>query len=124
MNAEQRWRIALSLLLWVSLSISASLFDETKALAVQGDAAASNNSGVMYKWRGGTPQDYKKAFRWYEAAAEPGYARAQFNLGNSYYDGQGTPQDYKLAHMWFNIAAASGYEGAAKTRDILAELMT
>jgi len=42
-------RIALALLVLLgSLSVSASEFDETKALAEQGDAVAQYNLGVMH----------------------------------------------------------------------------
>ena len=117
-------RIVLTLLLWVSLSVSASEFDDMKALAEQGYASAQFILGVMYENGQGTPQDYKEAIRWYKAAAEQGLADAQYNLALRYYNGQGTPQDYKLAHMWFNLAAVSGDEDAVKNRDIVAKNMT
>ncbi len=38
--------------------------------------------------------------------------------------GLGVTQDYVRAHKWFNIAAARGYADAAKSRDMVAKLMT
>ena len=93
-------RIALALLILLgSLSISASDFDETKALAERGFAVAQFNLASMYYKGEGTPQDYKEALRWYRASAEQGNAHAQNNLGNMYDEGKGTPLDDKEAVM-------------------------
>ena len=117
-------RIVLTLLLWMSLSVSASEFHRTKALAEQGHADAQINLGLMYaKGQGGVTQDFKEAIRWYKAAAEQGYAEAQFNLGIMYGLGN-RRQYYKLIHMWYNLAAANGLEDAVKNRDMVARQMT
>ena len=66
-------RIVLALLiLLASFSVSASEFDDMKALAEQGKASAQNNLGVMYYSGQGTPQDYKKAHMWFNLAAVSG----------------------------------------------------
>jgi len=41
-----------------------------------------------------------------------------------YFRGRGVPQDYVSAHMWMNLSAAAGDKEAAKSRDIIAALMT
>ena len=100
-------------------------------LALQGNAEAQFQLGIVYelgrgvpqdgaeavRWfrmaaflgvevrRGrGVPQDYAESVKWYRAAAEQGYTDAQFNLGFSYKEGRGVPQDYVQAHKWFNLA--------------------
>ena len=103
-------------------------------LALQGNAEAQFQLGIVYelgrgvppdgaeavRWfrmaaflgvevrRGrGVPQDYAESVKWYRAAAEQGYADAQFNLGFSYKEGRGVPKDYVQAHKWFNLSTVS-----------------
>ena len=54
-------------------------------------------------------QDYSKAFKWYEKAANQGNSDAQSKLGKMYIQGQGVTQDYKEAFKWFE----KSYEKAA-----------
>jgi TPR repeat protein len=49
--------------------------------AVQGDAGAQYNLGVMYIMGQGVPQDEAKAVHWWIKAAEQGHAEAQKSLG-------------------------------------------
>jgi TPR repeat protein len=56
-------------------------FQETKARAEEGDAAAQAALGFMYELGIGAPVDCAEAVKWYREAAEQGNARAQFNLG-------------------------------------------
>ena len=58
----------------------ATALREWKPLAVQGDASAQSNLGLMYRNGKGVPQDYKTAVKWYTLAAEQGDAYAQTNL--------------------------------------------
>ncbi len=90
----------------------ATALREWRPLAKQGDAAAQNNLGVMYKMGLGVPQDYAEAVRWHRKAAEQGDAIAQNNLGVMYAKGQGVPQDDAEAVKWFRKAAEQGYAGA------------
>ncbi len=90
----------------------ATTLREWRPLAKQGDAAAQNNLGVMYKMGLGVPQDYAEAVRWHRKAAEQGDAIAQNNLGVMYAKGQGVPQDDAEAVKWFRKAAEQGYAGA------------
>lgn len=66
----------------------------------------------------------KKAFEWYQKAAEQDHAVAQYFLGLLYYKGEGIPQNYEKAYFWFSIATAHGDDEAANKRDIVIEAMT
>ena len=102
-------RIVLALLiLFGSLSLSASDFADAKELAQPGLPTAHFNLGSSYYSGKGTQQNYKEALKWFKASAEQRNAGAQYDLGVIHYEGEGTPQDYKKAHMWWNIAAANG----------------
>jgi TPR repeat protein/serine/threonine protein phosphatase PrpC len=68
--------------------------------AIQGDAQAQHNLGVMYH----QGHDYKKAIEWWEMAAKQGNAYSQYNLGAMYYNGH----DYKMAFEWYERAAKQG----------------
>ena len=72
-------RIVLTLLLWVSLSVSASEFHRTKAAAEQGYAEAQFNLGIMYGL-GNRRQDYKLIHMWYNLAAANGLEDAVKNI--------------------------------------------
>ncbi len=51
-------------------------------------------------------QDYGKAARWFQLAAQLGLPDAQVHLGKLHEQGLGVTQDYVMAHMWFNVAAS------------------
>ena len=97
--------------------------------AVQGEALAQLNLGIMYQSGQGVPQDYIEAYKRFNLAAAQGIALAQVFLGLMYSEGQGVPQDYVQAHKWFNLAAANSdkpdhHNLAVQSRDKLAALMT
>ena len=92
--------------------------------AVQGNAKAQNNLGLMYDNGQGVPQDDAEAARLYRLAAVQGNAGAQGNLAGSYWLGQGVPQDFITAHMWANLAAANGSANAPALRDAIAAAIT
>ncbi len=79
-----------------------------RPLAVQGDANAQYNFGVMYESGRGVRQDYAVAARWYRWAAEQGNASAQARLGVMYDNGRGVPQDYTEAVKWYRRAVEQG----------------
>jgi TPR repeat protein len=89
-------------------SAAASPFDETKALAGQGDVRAQYNLGLMYADGDGVPENGAEAVKWYRKAAEQGDADAQYNLGYMYADGLGVPENGAEAVKWFRKAAAQG----------------
>ncbi len=90
----------------------ATALREWRPLAKQGDAAAQNNLGVMYKMGQGVPQDDAEAVKWFRKAAEQGMAKAQYNLGLMYGNGEGVPQDDAKAVEWYRKAAEQGYAKA------------
>jgi TPR repeat protein len=88
-------------------------FIEFLLLALEGNAEAQFNVGLMYAQGGhGVPQDYALAAQWFRKAAEQGHAYAQNNLGVMYRTGKGVPQDYALAAQWFRKAAEQDNAGA------------
>ena len=95
-----------------------------RVAAVQGNAKAQYNLGLMYDNGQGVTRDYKEAVKWYRLSADQGDADAQFRLGFMYEVGQGVTQDYVRAHMWLNISASSGDKTARSNRDIVAKKMS
>jgi uncharacterized protein len=83
-----------------------------RSLAVQGDADAPFQLGVMYAKGKGVPQDYAAALRLMRPLAEQGAAAAQNNLGVMYHAGQGIPQDNAVAVGWYRKAAEQGNANA------------
>ena len=91
----------------------------------QGLAKAQYNLGIMYYHGRGMDVNYKKAFEWYEKAAEQGHAPSQFNLGVMYYHGQAVDQDDSMAMRWYAKAAAQGdVDAQARIDGILAKRCT
>ena len=76
---------------------SAQAFKLFRPLAVQGDASAQFNIGLMYHNGQGVTQNYQEALKWWRLAADQGDAMAQFNIGVLYEKGQGVTQDYQEA---------------------------
>ena len=66
------------------------------------------NLGICYEGGGGVPHDIKKAFEWYEKAAEQGMPKAELRIGVMYYFGNGVPKDVSKAAKWYEKAAAHG----------------
>lgn len=62
-----------------------------------------------YDGRDGAPQDFAKAFKYYETAASKGFAEAHCRLGDMYYNGEGTKQDFGKAFTHYKIAADGNY---------------
>lgn len=92
--------------------------------ALQGDANARFNLGLMYHNGEGITKDDAEAIRWFRLSAAQGNTEAQYFLGVSYYYGWGVAQDYLRAHLWFNLAAVKGDINIAKVRDMVAEKLT
>ena len=92
--------------------------------ALNGNADAQYNLGIMYASGLGVIQDYNEAVKWFRLSSSQGNADAQFYLGFMYEVGQGVTQDYVRAHMWLNISAMAGNEKAKTARDIVAKKMT
>src|SRR5229473_3413767 len=75
--------------------------------ADQGNAAARNNLGVLYRdGGGGLTKDDREALRLFKLAADQGNAYAQQNLGGFYRDGRGgLGKDDREAVRLFKLAA-------------------
>ncbi len=80
----------------------------------QGNAEAALNLGKMAEAGRGVPQDYKRAAKLYQIAADAGIVQAQAALGNLYANGEGVPQDNKKAVLWLTKAAEDGYVEAQR----------
>ena len=82
-------------------------------------AKALFNLGVMYERDDEGTQDYEKAAKWYQEAADQGIAEAQYNLGVMYERGEGVPQDDEKAMELYREAA---YQGLAKAQFNLGDM--
>ena len=65
----------------------ASAFDDTLALAQQGDPVSQRNLAYLYESGGGIEQDFDKAFSWYTQAAIQGDSVSAWKLGDFYSKG-------------------------------------
>ena len=105
-------------------NVTASEFDETKALADQGMAEAQFILGVKYANGKGVPENDAEAVRWYRKAADQGKVQAQYNLGLMYAKGDGVPENNIRAYVWWSMAKTQGNISAANNIDILKPMMT
>lgn len=87
-------------------------FKRLQLMAIQGDATAQTNLGVMFEQGRGVPKNYIEAVDWYKRAAMHGNAAAQFNLGVMFDQGRGVQRDYNQAIDWFRKSAIQGYSPA------------
>lgn len=85
---------------------------QLRTAAVQGDACAQSNLGLMYAKGEGVPENNQEAGRWFRLAAKQGNAQAQFNLGLMYNKGVGVPESDVEASKWFQLAADQGHAEA------------
>jgi hypothetical protein len=127
-------------LLWTSLAVADSDWDQARSahehgdyaaevaairpLAEQGSAYAQFNLGVLYDNGQGVPQDDALAMQWYQKAAEQGLSQAQVNLAIMYREGQGLPPDPVRAYFWFALAESQGDWQAPRAKSAMAERMT
>lgn len=70
-----------------------------------GDGVCANFVGSMHYNGTGTPQDYGKAYEWYELSSKLGCSQGMVNLGYCYYYGRGCQVDYAQAFRCFAQAA-------------------
>ena len=92
--------------------------------ALNGNADAQYNLGIMYASGLGVIQDYNEAVKWFRLSSSQGNAQAQEIYGLMYASGRGVTQDYVRAHMWLNISASSCDKNAEANLDIVAKKMT
>ena len=91
-------------------------FEETKALAEQGDISAQHKLGGMYDVGRGIPENDSKAVKWYRKVAEQGIAGAQIDLAHMYANGEGVPLNFTETYIWQSLAATSGRRSAVIER--------
>jgi len=80
--------------------------------AGEGDAIAETDLGKMYAEGRGVAQDFSKAKRWFQMAADQNQPDALYNLGLMYANGEGATQDYAEAIKWYRLAADRGQSDA------------
>ncbi|EQD25010.1 MAG: hypothetical protein D084_Lepto4C00285G0002 [Leptospirillum sp. Group IV 'UBA BS'] len=76
--------------------------------ALQGNARAQFNLGLLHLKGKGVPQDLSQAALWFERAAEQGLAAAQFNLGLMLFEGRRIPQSLSRGSAYIKQAARQG----------------
>ena len=72
--------------------------------ALDGNRTDQYNLGVFYLHEA----DGKKAFEWFEKAAQKGHPLAHLNLGVLYQKGEGVNRDFNLARHWIERSAKQG----------------
>ena len=77
--------------------------------AEAGDIDAQYKVGEMYEKGRGAERDLKKAFEWYNKAADKGDEKAQYKVGLAYMTGNGVGKNDKRAFEWFKKSADKGY---------------
>ena len=92
--------------------------------AVQGDANAQYNLGVMKDTGDGILENNQAALKWYTLAAAQGVALAQNALGVIHLQGDGVLKDINRGHMWLILSAYNGSDLGAKNRDAITKQMT
>ena len=78
------------------------------AEALNGNADAQYNLGIMYASGLGVIQDYNEAVKWFRLSSGQGNAKAQDIYGLMYASGRGVTQDYEEAVKWFQLSADQG----------------
>ncbi len=80
-----------------------------RPLAEQHNPIAESLLGFLYyHGRGGLPQDYATAAKWFSRASDDGEIHGEATLGNMYLTGQGVPQDVGKARSLIADAARKG----------------
>lgn len=89
------------------------------ALALQGDAQAQYNLGLMYASGNSVPKDGAQAAQWYQKAAEQGNAVAQNDLAVMYDYGNGIPRNLSKAFVLYRRAAEQGNRLAQRNLGVM-----
>ena len=110
--------------LLTSTAFAAPDFDETMALAKQGNSWGQLRLAIMYDKGEGIPENDVEAVKWYRKAAVQGDPDAQHNLGAMYYVGDGVTENNISAYVWLSMAKTHGNLNAAKSLEILKPHMT
>ena len=95
-------------------------FADAFARAMNGDANARFNIGLMYRNGRGIKENHKQSVEWWHKAAVQGHVRAQYHLATMIESGIGVEADLVTAYAWYKILASNGH--AASKWTILAPL--
>lgn len=90
-----------------------------KIRAIFGDAQACNDLGWLYHIGIYVKKDCKKAYEYYQRAANKGNADAQMNLATLYQDGECVSQNSKLAMELYKKSAEQGHPGAINSLGVM-----
>lgn len=102
--------VGLFVLLWLMKYMSSGNLRALEDKALRGDMEAATQLAELYQYgEEGAPMNYKKAERWYRAAASVGDAAGQNGLGSLYFNGQGMQQSYADAFRLYEMAAKQGH---------------
>jgi TPR repeat protein len=93
-----------------------------RPLAIQGNAEAQNNLGLLYLDGKGVPANLAEAVRYFQLSAAAGSAPGQNNLGGLYRDGRGVPRDFARAAKWFAASASQGNSAGMYNLGLMVEL--
>ena len=93
-----------------------------RPLAIEGNAEAQNNLGLLYLDGKGVPANLGEAVRYFQLSAAAGSALGQNNLGGLYRDGRGVPQDFARAARWFAASASQGNTAGMYNLGLMYEL--
>jgi len=119
-------RFILLLVLMTTINLSANPFSNisrvqeqvsqnfiyAKRAAVQGNAQAQFDLGLMYAKGDGVAKSEKKAFKWFHKSARNNHTEAKFYMGLSFAQGRGVRKQAQLARYWFKLAAKAGHRQA------------
>jgi TPR repeat protein len=83
-------------------------FEEIKAKAEKGEAAAQYDLGSRYFFGIEVPKNPVEAVEWFRKAAKQGHGKAQFQLGACYGWGYGVVKDPAEGAKWYRMAAEQG----------------
>lgn len=83
--------------------------------AAQNEPYAQHALGLcFYSGKRGIPQNYERAFHFFEAAAKQGHAESIFCIGLMCQHGRGIQKDSEQAKKWYTEAANAGSEPAGR----------
>ncbi len=82
--------------------------------AIQGNADAQYDLGLLYHKGYGVKRDNDKALEWWEKAAKNGEGAMQYRLGMVYLEGKATKKNPQKAAYWMERAAAKNYRSALR----------
>ena len=100
--------------LFSSRAFAAEIYEDIIERAEAGDRVARYNLGVMYFSGDELPQDFEKAFYWFDKAAMQNDWIAQFYLGKMYCCGEAGETDPVEAAALNELSAKSGDESAVE----------